>query len=77
MLAIFAEKFYKYKIISKRFTYKSIQNHNLDYKYNNIFSKVYWFRRKQQLDYEEYLGSKIINLNYILTSFIFLIIKKF
>ena len=77
MLAIFAEKFYKYKIISKRFTYKSIQNHNLDYKYNNIFSKVYWFRRKQQLDYEKYLGFKIINLNYILTSFVFLIIKRF
>ena len=76
MIALFAKKFYKYSIISKRITYKSIQNNNLDHKYSNIFSKIFWLRRKQQLDYEKYLGSKIINFNYILTNFIFSCIKK-
>ena len=77
MIAIFAQKFYKYNIISKRITYKSIQDYNLDNKYNNIFSEIFWLRRKQQLDYEKYLGSNNMNVNYILTSFIFCIIKKF
>jgi glycosyltransferase involved in cell wall biosynthesis len=77
MIAIFSQKFYKYNIISKRITYKSIQDYNLDNKYNNIFSEIFWLRRKQQLDYEKYLGSNNMNVNYILTSFIFCIIKKF
>jgi glycosyltransferase involved in cell wall biosynthesis len=76
MIAIFAKRYYKYSIISKRITYKSIQNNNLDRKYSNIFSKIFWLRRKQQFDYEKYLGSKIVNLNYILTNFIFSCIKK-
>jgi hypothetical protein len=77
MIAIFSQKFYKYNIINKRITYKSIQDYNLDNKYNNIFSKIFWLRRRQQLDYEKYLGSNNMNVNYILTSFIFCIIKKF
>ena len=44
---------------------------------NYIFSKIFWLRRKQQLDYEKYLGSKVVNANYILTNLIFFFINKF
>jgi hypothetical protein len=74
MIAIFSQKLYKYNIIHKRITYKSIQDYNLDNKYNYIFSKIFWLRRKQQLDYEKYLGPRNINANYILTNLIFFLL---
>jgi glycosyltransferase involved in cell wall biosynthesis len=74
MIAIFSQKLYKYNIIHKRITYKSIQDYNLDNKYNYIFSKIFWLRRKQQLDYEKYLGFRVINANYILTNLIFFLL---
>lgn len=77
MITIFSQKLYKYNIIHKRITYKSIQGHNLDNKYNYIFSKIFWLRRKQQLDYEKYLGFKVINANYIITNLVFLLLRNF
>ena len=74
-IAIFAQKFYKYEIINKRITYKSIRNLNLDLKYNNIFSKIFWFRRRQQIQFQKYIGVKIFNLNIIITNFIIFILK--
>jgi len=76
MIAIYSQKFYKYNIIYKRITYKSIQDYNLDNKYNDIFSKIFWLRRKQQFDYQKYLGSSVVNANYILTNLIFFFINK-
>lgn len=69
-LAIFSKKFYKYRIINKYLTYKSINYHNLDRNFNNFFSKIYWLRKKQQFDYSKSIGNFEFNINYIITRFV-------
>jgi hypothetical protein len=74
-LAIFSKKFYKYRIINKYLTYKSINDHNLDRNFNNFFSKIYWLRKKQQFDYSKSIGSFEFNINFIITRFICLFVR--
>jgi hypothetical protein len=78
-LAIFSEKFYHYKILQKNFTYKSVSNFNLDKKYNRFFSRVFWKRRKQQIEYQSDMGIKHLNLNNLITNTInwLVNVKKF
>lgn len=73
-LAIFSKKFYKYRIINKYLTYKSINDHNLDHNFNNFFSKIYWLRKKQQFDYSKSIGNFEFNINYIITRFVCLFV---
>jgi hypothetical protein len=55
-IALFAEKFYKYKIINKRLTFKRSINNSLDAKYNKVFTKIFWLRRYQQFQFQKYIG---------------------
>jgi glycosyltransferase involved in cell wall biosynthesis len=76
-LAIFSQRFYVYKNSNKSFTYKNINNKSLDFNYSNFFSKIFWIRRKQQLDYEKYLGNNNYTLNKFLIKIIYFVIKRF
>jgi glycosyltransferase involved in cell wall biosynthesis len=76
-LAIFSKKIYKYKIINKHLTYKSVNDYNLDFSFNNFFSKIYWIRRNQQFDYSKSLSSFEFNVNFIITKIIYFFISKF
>jgi len=76
-IALFAEKFYKYKIINKSLTFKRSINNSLDAKYNKVFTKIFWLRRYQQFQFQKYIGANYKNINYLVGTFIYYLIKLF
>jgi glycosyltransferase involved in cell wall biosynthesis len=76
-LAIFSKKNFKYKIFNKYLTYKSVNDYNLDNNFNNFFSKIYWIRRNQQLNYSRSIGGFELNINFIVTKIVFFFIRVF
>jgi hypothetical protein len=75
-LAIFSKKIYEYKFINKHLTCKSVNDYNLDFSFNNFFSKIYWTRRNQQFNYSKSLSSFEFNVNFIITKIIYFFISK-
>lgn len=75
-LALFAQKFFNYKIINHKITFKYINNKSLDKNFNNFFSKAFWKRRNQQIEYQKYLEDNYINLNFIIIKIINFFLNK-
>lgn len=76
-IALFAQKFYKYRIVNKKLTFKRFTGNSLDSKYNKIYTRRYWFRRYEQFQFQKYIGAKSKNINYLLTTLIYYLIKLY